>query len=86
MASLSKEVCTGLNILKKGQDPPLRPDDQLPDWLWTLAVPEKTLNELKRMKEDELTLEQVRLCTRMCVINCGHACMQFQMHCELGVG
>jgi len=32
MASMSKEVCTGLNILKKGQDPPLRPDDQLPDW------------------------------------------------------
>lgn len=34
---MSKEVVTGLNILKKGQDPPLRPDDQLPDWLWQLA-------------------------------------------------
>lgn len=34
---MSKEVVTGLNVLKKGQDPPLRPDDQLPDWLWQLA-------------------------------------------------
>ncbi|KAL4422068.1 hypothetical protein ABPG77_001536 [Micractinium sp. CCAP 211/92] len=55
MASMSKEVVTGLNILKKGQDPPLRPDDQLPDWLWQLAEPEKTLNELRRTKEEDLT-------------------------------
>lgn len=52
---MSKEVVTGLNILKKGQDPPLRPDDQLPDWLWQLAEPEKTLNELRRTKEEDLT-------------------------------
>ncbi|PRW59850.1 54S ribosomal mitochondrial [Chlorella sorokiniana] len=59
MASMSKEVCTGLNILKKGQDPPLRPDDQLPDWLWKLAEPEKTLNELRRMQKEELSYEQM---------------------------
>ena len=29
---MSKEVCTGLNILKKGTDPPLRPDEELPEW------------------------------------------------------
>lgn len=58
---MSKEVVTGLNILKKGQDPPLRPDDQLPEWLWQLAQPDKTLNELRRTKEEDLTPSMVRL-------------------------
>lgn len=57
---MSKEVVTGLNILKKGQDPPLPADDQLPKWLWKLAEPEKTLNELRRMQPDDLTPQQVR--------------------------
>lgn len=57
---MSKEVCTGLNILKKGTDPALRPDDELPEWLWTLAETPKTLNELRRMKPDDITDEQVR--------------------------
>ena len=59
MASLSKEVVTGLNTLKKGADPPLRPDDQLPEWLWELAEPEKTLNELRRMKPDDIKQDMV---------------------------
>ncbi|EFN54258.1 hypothetical protein CHLNCDRAFT_135806 [Chlorella variabilis] len=57
MASLSKEVVTGLNILKKGQDPPLKADEELPEWLWQLAEPEKTLNELRRMKSESMTPE-----------------------------
>ena len=64
MASLSKEVVTGLNTLKKGADPPLRPDDQLPEWLWVLAEPEKTLNELRRMKPVEIEGETVGLVGR----------------------
>ena len=59
MATLSHEVVTGLDISKKGQDPPLRPDAELPQWLWELAEPAKTLNELRRTKEEELTFEQV---------------------------
>lgn len=55
MASLSSEVVTGLNILKKGQDPALQADDQLPDWLWKLAKPQKTLNELRRTREEDIT-------------------------------
>ncbi|PSC69655.1 Mitochondrial ribosomal L37 isoform 1 [Micractinium conductrix] len=59
MATLSHEVVTGLDISKKGQDPPLRPDAELPQWLWELAEPAKTLNELRRTKEEELTFEQL---------------------------
>lgn len=58
-ATLSSEVATGLNILKKGSDPPLKPDDQLPEWLWGLAEPGKTLNELRRTKEADMTDAEV---------------------------
>ena len=58
-ASLSKDTATGLNLLKKGSDPPLKPDSEYPDWLWTLVAPEKTLGELKRQGEASLTLEDV---------------------------
>lgn len=57
---MSHETVTGLNTLKSGSDPPLRPDAELPEWLWELAAPAKTLNELKRMQEEELTSEEVR--------------------------
>eukprot|EP00887_Chlorella_sp_A99_P006205 scaffold3.g6205.t1 len=61
-AALSSEVATGLNILKKGSDPPLRPDAELPEWLWALAESEKTLNELRRTKDEDLSdAEALRL-------------------------
>ena len=44
----------------QGSDPPLAPDGELPDWLWKLAEQGKTLNELKRIKEEDLTFEEVR--------------------------
>lgn len=56
---MSSEVVTGLNILKGGADPPLRPDAELPDWLWELAAPPKTLNELKRSQEEALSSADV---------------------------
>ncbi|KAI3435694.1 hypothetical protein D9Q98_001752 [Chlorella vulgaris] len=60
MASMSSEVVTGLNTLKKGQDPALKQDEELPEWLWALAEPEKTLNEMRRMKSDEITPELLK--------------------------
>lgn len=50
-AGLSKEVATGVNILKGGSDPPLLPDEEYPEWLWELADPEPTLFELRRRYE-----------------------------------
>ena len=55
--SMSTTHCTGLNILKDGKDPELMPDDQYPDWLWTILDPEKgniamkTLGELEKEQE-----------------------------------
>lgn len=50
-AGLSKEVATGVNILKGGSDPTLLPDDEYPEWLWELADSGPTLNELRRRYE-----------------------------------
>ena len=70
--ALSTDVATGLNILKKGSDPPLKPDSELPDWLWGLAEPSKTLNELRRMKDEDLNDAEVR---RGCTAHATRACM-----------
>ena len=56
---MSSEAVTGLNILKGGADPPLKPDEELPDWLWELAAPPKTLNVLKRSQEEALSSADV---------------------------
>lgn len=61
---MSSEVATGVNILKNGQDPPLRKDDELPAWLWELMTPDKTLAELQRADFNELTFEEVRVASR----------------------
>lgn len=61
-AGMSSEVATGINILKNGSDPPLKSDEELPEWLWELAQPEKTLAELQRLEFDELTYEEVSVC------------------------
>jgi len=31
-------VVRGANILKDGADPPILPDSEYPDWLWTMCV------------------------------------------------
>ena len=58
-ASLTNDTVTGLNMLKKGSDPAIKPDTEYPDWLWALAEPEKTLSELRRVDEESLTLGEV---------------------------
>lgn len=66
---MSPEVVTGLNMLKGGADPPLKPDAELPDWLWELAAPPKTLNELKRSQEEALSSADVsRLLSRQALL------------------
>ena len=56
---MSNDVVTGLNITKGGSDPPLKPDEEYPDWLWQLAQPEKTLGEFRRASDSNLELEEV---------------------------
>lgn len=60
LASKAGSSATGLNISKQGTDPLLKQDEELPPWLWKLAQQPKTLNELRRINEDDLTLEEVR--------------------------
>jgi large subunit ribosomal protein L54 len=61
----SSPVVIGLNLLKEGQDPELRPDSEYPEWVWTLHQERPSLQKLKTKHEDDpesLTeLEQRRL-------------------------
>ena len=55
----SSPVVVGLNILKDGQDPELRPDSEYPEWIWTLHQERPTLQALKtRHEEDPESLSQ----------------------------
>ena len=58
--SMSTTHCTGLNILKDGKDPELMPDDQYPDWLWTILDPEKGNIAMKTWGELEKELEAAK--------------------------
>ena len=58
--SMSTTHCTGLNILKEGEDPELMPDDQYPDWLWTILDPEKGNIAMKTLGELEKELEAAK--------------------------
>ena len=57
---MSTTHCTGLNILKDGKDPELMPDDQYPDWLWTILDPEKGNIAMKTLGELEKELEAAK--------------------------
>lgn len=58
--SMSTTHCTGLNILKDGKDPEFMPDDQYPDWLWTMLDPEKGNIAMKTLGELEKELEAAK--------------------------
>ena len=53
----------GVNILKNGSDPELKPDDEYPEWLWKLTKPLPSLGELAMKYKagglDALTMEEV---------------------------
>uniref|UniRef100_A0A061SFU4 Large ribosomal subunit protein mL54 n=1 Tax=Tetraselmis sp. GSL018 TaxID=582737 RepID=A0A061SFU4_9CHLO len=57
---LSATEVTGCNIFKDGSDPPILPDDQYPSWLWELATPGPTLNELERKGPDSLEPDELK--------------------------
>ena len=53
-----EDVCNGANIYKDGQDPPLKPDSEYPDWLWTLNGTKTPLSELST--EENIYWRRVR--------------------------
>mmetsp|Transcript_42354 Transcript_42354/g.133645 ORF Transcript_42354/g.133645 Transcript_42354/m.133645 type:complete len:124 (-) Transcript_42354:31-402(-) len=44
-------VVRGANILKDGTDPPILPDSEYPDWLWTIHQPNPPFEELLERAE-----------------------------------
>lgn len=46
-------MATGLNILKTGSDPQLKPDTEYPDWLWKLADVATTARELREKYDSD---------------------------------
>ncbi|EOD27067.1 hypothetical protein EMIHUDRAFT_204961 [Emiliania huxleyi CCMP1516] len=44
-------VVRGANILKDGADPPILPDSEYPDWLWTIHQPNPPFEELLERAE-----------------------------------
>ncbi len=57
---LSKDTATGVAILKGQNDPPIKPDNEYPPWLFKLLETEATVVELQRVYEGTgLTLMQV---------------------------
>ena len=65
-AGFASEAIKGINILKSGSDPEVRPDEQYPQWVWQVGSPGKMLSQLNREQEDpeqETTMEEV-ICNR----------------------
>lgn len=46
--SLSSTTATGVNYFKKGEDPPLKDDEEYPDWLWKVHEPSPTVYSLQK--------------------------------------
>lgn len=64
VAEVSKSVATGCGVMKGQPDPPLLPDDQYPEWLWTLLKPSPTVKELLAKYESKgLNMYEVRCST-----------------------
>ena len=61
-AGFASEAIKGINILKSGSDPEVKPDEQYPQWVWQVGSPGKMLSQLNREQEDpeqETTMEEV---------------------------
>jgi hypothetical protein len=58
--SIQPTSVPGLNILKEGSDPTIRPDSDYPDWVWTLCV--------------YIACSHVRPCDCACVPSWCHSC------------
>lgn len=44
--SILPTTCPGLNYKKTGDEVPLKPDSEYPDWLWSLGGPKKAIQEM----------------------------------------
>ncbi|CAI5533864.1 unnamed protein product [Closterium sp. Naga37s-1] len=51
----------GGNILKTGSDPPVLPDSEYPEWLWTLLDRQAPLSELKRKRIEDMGMAEEQL-------------------------
>jgi len=49
-----------VRALREGKTPDVLPDDQYPDWLWTIDVPGKSLSELRSSRYEDLTEKEVQ--------------------------
>ena len=58
---MSKDVVMGANYTKAGSDPPLRPDNEYPDWLWDIMKPREALFALQRKLGPERDIKAVSL-------------------------
>ncbi|CAM9825965.1 unnamed protein product, partial [Sphacelaria rigidula] len=47
-----------INYLKDGKHPPIKPDEDYPNWLWEL--PQMSKAKLSRIPEEEMTIKQMR--------------------------
>lgn len=60
----ASNVVRGCNILKDGEDPTIKPDEEYPDWLWTIHIPKPGYDELVAKAEahgpDSLTHDEAR--------------------------
>ncbi|GMH36759.1 hypothetical protein BSKO_04632 [Bryopsis sp. KO-2023] len=48
---MTKDVAP-VNILKTGEDPPLKPDEEYPAWLWKLVTPPASFGDLSVKMEE----------------------------------
>jgi len=58
---MSSSTATGININKSGSDPQLKDDKDIPEWLWPLAEPPRSLGDLRRAAGDTLEFNDVSL-------------------------
>lgn len=69
-----------VNILKTGEDPELKPDEEYPGWLWKLASPPPTLGELSvkyEAKAEDLDVTEVMHHNQEC-LNVNALILQFE--------
>ncbi|GIL49489.1 hypothetical protein Vafri_5815 [Volvox africanus] len=66
IGELSTEVATGCGLMKNESDPPIRPDNEYPEWLFKLLEPRPTIKELEKMyQEGGLAVEELRRLWRL---------------------
>mmetsp|Transcript_3500 Transcript_3500/g.12615 ORF Transcript_3500/g.12615 Transcript_3500/m.12615 type:complete len:133 (-) Transcript_3500:76-474(-) len=55
----SEETVRGLNIVKGGSDPKVKPREAYPEWLWELLEAKPTLQQLSKKSKEDMTAEEL---------------------------